>query len=317
MRPCPICDDPGPWPDAGARAAHIRSHHETTCPVCGVTLNAGGLDAHLRYVHPDEPAPAAAPAPVPDETPPAPVTVPDVVQPDPPAEPAEDKPAIWSCPGCDHAPFPTLKGLKAHRRSHEEVECPTCGKQVRANGLGPHMAKHRRDAGKPKTPPKSPPVARDAEVLCDECGRTVKASGLGNHRASHRRATERAQHRDEAGQLAAAPDPPSTPTDRTLAAALATVLPGAAGDLIDQLASFVDKHQPEAGAGRWLVVTLDGKGPWLCRTAGVGLVVAREHVGALVVSVDDVYAQMRRSAPDDGSPFHAGQSWPHPHKATA
>lgn len=41
--------------------------------------------------------------------------------------------------GCG-ASLATLKGLKAHLRSHETVSCPFCGRTVVRNGLGPHKA---------------------------------------------------------------------------------------------------------------------------------------------------------------------------------
>jgi hypothetical protein len=140
-KPCPICDDRGPWPGSDERYAHIRAHHEETCPIdgCGATVNSVGLQAHLLHVHgvdgtdreigPDSNDRKVTPA----------------VDPEPELDPPPvDEPAPGHvCATCGEA-CRDLRGLRAHERSHMTVSCEECGQDVIATGLGPHLAAHRR-----------------------------------------------------------------------------------------------------------------------------------------------------------------------------
>jgi len=299
LKPCPLCDNEGPWATPTERSAHIRAHHTADCEVCGASVNASGLDAHMRVLHPDGPAApdveqlldAGGDGPG-DDTP---LTSTDAAFPtsdegetpesmsgnmpavDEPAAPEADEPAAANelvCPECGAGPFADRRGIGVHRVSHREVTCDECGKTVKATGLGAHKRSHR-----PGPKAAAPPAPR----------------GDPNH-ASMADGLER--------RLA-----------RGLADVVAELLPGAAPDLLDRLASFVAKHQPDPGHARWVAATLTA-GPWLCRSAGIGMIVAREHVPVIVVSLDDVYAHLGRQHPDTASAFHAGQSWPHPRAAS-
>lgn len=231
-------------------------------------------------------------------------------------------------------PWKDGRGRATHIRSHHEATCPECEITVNSVGLAAHRryvhgvegatsaARAARESPEPSdipgelipgdvTPPPPPPVelrcpdcdagpwasvqrleshrVRHRTVVCPDCDETVKASGIGNHRAAHRRAAEARQEATTATKVTAI----DRRLARGLAAALGDLLPGGAPDLIDRLATFVAKHEPDPGRGRWVAVTATA-GPWLCRTAGVGLVVDREHVPVVVVSLDDVYAHLRR-----------------------
>ncbi len=325
LGPCPLCDDEGPWENAAARVTHIRAHHTVDCDLCGAPVNTSGLDAHMRYVHPDVDEPAAPPEPVdqdpepdtpaPDPEPAAPA--PDLVD-DPAPEPVDvvhpdDEPEVpapelveepapapeLSCSTCGKVGFADARGLAAHRRSHEIVTCPDCGQEVKANGLGPHKRSHRQPDRAPapgarlpaaQPAPTPAPVARidpNAEVDCPDCGTWVKGRGLGRHRAMHRRAAELAK---------AAPPAPST-----LPAALAELIPGAATDLLARLTEFIEQAKEPPAPGLWIVAPLTGARPWLCRAAAVGHVVAREHTAAVVVSVDDIRALLNPHARREAS----------------
>ncbi len=314
LGPCPLCDDEGPWENAAARAAHIRAHHTADCDVCGMQVNASGLPAHMRVYHPDGQADAqpAAPAEPVDQDP----------EPDPPApapEPAAPVPDVeqvdaLTCPDCGGGPYADRRGLAAHRRSHQNITCDECGKTVKAHGIGPHMRGHRPtqvecpDCGKllgpaglgahraahrraaeraaAAPPPQAPPppeparprVDRDAEIECPDCGIQVKARGLGNHRAGHRRILER--------------NAPPAPR-RTLPEALAAMLPDNP-DVADRITEFLEQAKEPPGPGLWVVAPLNGTRPWLCRTAAVGHVASRHHTASVVLSVDDIAAELDR-----------------------
>jgi hypothetical protein len=111
-------------------------------------------------------------------------------------------------------------------------------------------------------------------VTCDECGKTMKATGLGSHQRKHR--------------------PTQVPARSTLTAVLAKMIPGAAHELIDRLTEFIDQAREKPEPGLWIVAPLNGTRPWLCRTTAIGVVVAREHAATLVVSVDDIAAELHR-----------------------
>ncbi len=114
-------------------------------------------------------------------------------------------------------------------------------------------------------------------------------------------------------QRPAASGPPA-PAGRPLRDVVAELLPGAADELLDRLTAFVEKHEPDGGHGRWVVATAEN-GPWLCRTAGISLLVAREHVPCIVVALDDIYAHTgRRPAETD---VGALRPWPAHRKAAA
>jgi hypothetical protein len=140
-RPCPICDDRGPWPDQDERYAHIRSHHEETCPVegCDATVNSIGVAAHLLHVHGlDDTGRETGPNGNDQE-----VTPGVDPEPDPPPPPADEPGTELVCSTCGK-PARDLRGLRAHERSHMTVSCEECGQEVIATGLGPHLAAHRR-----------------------------------------------------------------------------------------------------------------------------------------------------------------------------
>jgi len=220
------------------------------------------------------------------------------------------------CPLCSSTgPWSTQAERTAHIRAHHTADCEQCGATVNASGLDAHKRIFHPDpapeplaadvdepaapgpapdqdpeplppapAPEPAAPATPAPAARKADVECPECKQRVRPTGLGNHRAGHRRAAERAK--------ALTPPPPGP----TIGEVLAKLLPGTAGAVLDTLAEFVDRHQPDAGDDRWIVAPLNGTPPRVCRTAGVGLVVAHERGAALVVAVGDIYAHLRSPA---------------------
>jgi len=242
VKPCPICGDTGPWAHGGARAGHIRSHHEEPCPDCGVTVNVVGLASHRRYVHGVVGQSRAA-------------ELKRTRRARADTDPAENMPADIPA-----APAPTPE-------PEPEPETPE---------------------PEPETPDPAPerPIARWER--CPDCD---KACRSGAALASHRRA----MHRPAAPRAQPGPDARRRPGGAALAEALTELLPGAAPDLIGRLAAFVEKHEPEPGMDLLIVATPGKAGPWLCRPAAVGMVVAREHTAAVVVAVDDVYAHVRTS----------------------
>ena len=93
-------------------------------------------------------------------------------------------PAPYAC-SCGRT-FSRPQGLGRHRRweGHDlgevqtaMVECPDCGEEVRANGLGSHQRKH-----KPGYRPAVQPTPAGTLATCPECEKVVKAMGLGTHR---------------------------------------------------------------------------------------------------------------------------------------
>jgi endogenous inhibitor of DNA gyrase (YacG/DUF329 family) len=215
---------------------------------------------------------------------------------------------LGPCPLCDdEGPWENAAARAAHIRAHHTADCGLCGQPVNASGLDAHMRYVHGDTPEPEpaapepepvpsapapepavapvtaeTIPAAKPAAptrvdRGAEVECPDCGIAVRQRGLGQHRAGHRR-------------RAAAKAAPRN----TLTATLTHLIPGAAPDLVDRLVEFIDQAREKPEPGLWIVAPLNGTRPWLCRTAAIGVVVAREHTATLVVSVDDIYAELHR-----------------------
>jgi endogenous inhibitor of DNA gyrase (YacG/DUF329 family) len=112
---------------------------------------------------------------------PATMAAPSTSSSDPVGTPA---PASYTC-SCGRS-FSRPQGLGRHRRweGHDlaevqaaMVDCPDCGEQVRANGLGSHQRKH-----KPGYTPAVQPTPAGTLATCPECEKEVKAMGLGTHR---------------------------------------------------------------------------------------------------------------------------------------
>ena len=160
-----------------------------------------------------------------------------------------------TCPTCEAGPFPTVKGYKAHLRSHETAVCPECGESMSALGLAAHRRyKHGRVS-------------------------TTRLAIAGRARAARNRPLPPDAAREMAAERERA-------LLRGLAAALASMLPGASLEVVERLTTFVAKYQPAPDL--WAVLTATD-GPWLCRTGQLGLVAAREHAAIVAVQVADVY----------------------------
>lgn len=140
----------------------------------------------------------------------------------------------------------------------EQYSCPDCGAGPwdTRQKLGAHRSTHTK-------------------VECPDCGQELSVQGLGSHQAAHRRSAGATQARADTAERAA-----------PLAAALGQLLPGAAPELVDRLATYVAQHRP--GPQVQFVAATATEGPWLCRATGVGLIATRARGPLVVVALADI-----------------------------